>query len=1655
MHQRKQNHKKSRSPIPLLFRPIRTFFRRATRGLMRSLSRNMRGMDRRDRRRVAGFVLPTVTMVLLVVVLLSVAILFRSMERAKYAQYSRVDEATLQAATPALQRAKSKLQALFNDPTLPTRGTPTESALYTALSRSGAYTLPDEVPLEVRYDIDGGGIAEPDSSTPLEEWEKIQTAWKFPIDTDNDGLYDTWTLYGIYFRSPSRDADGNFNRERTPLDARTPPRSSTAALNSACASQGVGTLVGDLGWYSAGSNLKKSFFTYVANVPISQDDIDNLNSVYDSGDFQVKPGTSGFSALEYQQDLLRIPLNNSAVVYRDDLAFAPGGFPFRLNGRILTNSNLIVTQFAGLDFFLVSDPDSCYYTEENSKILVGGNLISGAIGGNADGNDVGVHLFQGVGNAPDTGEEITSGNDSTTSDVLDALDNALAFEERLDSAVAAAYADPNADLQAYFKIDDATQLENAVRTYFEDRTRRVPFAEVDFGDTAGNVALQGNLDPNENLRAQNAFIYPTNVDGTVDMGGSNNSVALERTRPPAQDPETVDTEPEIGNRILTGNALPAVWYNSITGEQGETQELDGVTWTGSAATRTRQSRIQELPDVGATGRDGFWERAAGIEPTTPFDNVGGLRVVTGAGVYDRINSFLPPPKLESNGTQVIVGTYDDPGTGDVEEYVVVWPDTMPMSVPDANGVKVFQNDGLYDATTFAPVDPPTGIGDAGDGNRWLSPGDTDYPADLRDPDAPLTKGDLKMRATVVYHYAANDDSNYTKEDEADQSAANYWSNVTQKPIACVSSYYDPSTSETAQNSSMSDNGIVYGPPTSTSADIGTLTAGTNGLLSGSGVAGQLATQANMVFPNGRFANETLRDALQKAANERTLSEQSAIDATLCSLGILGDVALGTAPSGLPNEAIYETSFLDAREIKQNEVTPAGNDYDMPLEYRQPLEVRATVLDLDQLRRSTIAQSTDGPSDGGNEYYLPYSGIIFASRDDALADSTGDSVYDSATDFILDPTRRPNGIMLVNGECLQRDTGGSCQPGGTVTEESITQEKGLTLATNLPVYVKGQFNLHTQEEFADNLADDWGNFYTRGNINTNFACRAGDPRLNGCNTGDDWRVANILSDAITVLSGDIDDQSTGFRFGYRNEGSFDLNYYEYVDPDGNDAQIGYDADGDGNIGTGEINSTAADARTPNGFQPYNSFAINGLSSGADFDGVTHDDADYRTTGATNSSYFNNFITPVQRRDTFSEYVMEMCLKPMVSACGPGDWVVGYDLDGDGDYNDTEREITLADLPSTLLDEEAIDAFDATQFDPSRLMAGTTAHPAKIADGQRFPRRVAFLRDTTNTNWIPVGISGVDDSAESDGAIECYLSSGSYNWNEGDDPDHACIVYSSSDRPRLQDNALWFQTNNGGNQNWGHDYPLWYDNPSNLTDNPLLVPVVQLDATTNTASGGATSAPTGGTRADQGTSWIAPAAGDTTFNFVVATGDNPSRPLPTNANIGEFNGGLPNLVRLLENWRDDELKILGSFIQAKRSEYATGPYFAWLTSAPKAFGGNNRYNIDSTGGKTPNFSQPERKWGFDVGLLSQSPDLFTSKLTNAPSEDEPDEFFREVNRNDKWIQTLLCAKETDSVPDPNDSTAPPIVTTTNAVGDPDPDSDKDSPRPSSFCKANTED
>ncbi|MBD1814812.1 hormogonium polysaccharide biosynthesis protein HpsA [Microcoleus vaginatus DQ-U2] len=1644
--------------IVSLLRRIAGVTRSGAKRLMRAMLQTLMAMGRRARLPMAGFVLPTVTMVLLVVILLTVAITLRSFDRANTARNVRVNQQVLAAATPALDRAKAKIQFMLDQ--TQGRGTPSDEDLYLMIGKpitggsvTDNYTFGDEKRLKLQYNLDGTGGISPDLSVNapnfnLETNESINTAWRYPVDTNNDGKFDTFTLYGIFFRTPPRDDAkasptlGEFLRPRKPLEARTPPMS-VAGLNPKCL-QGGGTaasLAGDSGWYRLDGKLKKSFFVYTVNVPITDSEATALGSNY-----QKFTGTSSISALEYQQDQIRIPIANNAVVYEDDLEISPGP-PLNLNGRVFTNSNLVVSGASddySIKLYQVSSPESCFYEQENSKIVVAGNVINGVSTDNDTKKIVDVHLFK-KGSLPAAGTrttfmaatkklEIKTSEESASNPTLDVLYNNEAYTKRLDLLVEAQMGQNGTNPETNDPLlvqqrPDTQDRKQALTEYFKQLTRKVPFAEVPLvgGDATAGYGLAWATPPGtppilgtqDTLRPVDKWSLPNPADTKINL-------KLDKLYATNPIPEPPTEEEFLGDRVVAGNNLPALRWDGA--KFINTPETVAAKWNpgDGGTTRERSPQVTKLADVGAIDRDGFWEGEAARNPENPLDGNGGLRVITGAGVYERKYSFLPPPSWVNSAGATVTGdtaTYDDPATPAIETFPVVWPDSMPMS-PLGQGSKVYNNSagGPFNAANWinwpgtvlptTPAQPPGGLPPQG-----LLPLTVTGSIDPNTPQ--YAKGDLRMRATVVYHYA-----------KAPLPALGEFNDT---PLACVSSYYDPSTASTARNLSTlaagtdvsgdttlgvrgtqvgSNNGVVYSASSIVAGRaIGPLNP-VNGLFPG-GTA--LAQQANLVFPDGRFVNPLLREALQVADTNRTLAEKAAIDSTNCALYILTNPTPET--TNIPHGAIREVAFLNAREIKaidRDDWTTNVNEaftlsspttvaqaakltgnYNLPLEEREPLEIRATRIDLNVLRQNK-------PS-GINEPLLPNSGIIYASRDDALPDrsfrpalaaggideSRSETV--SPTDSLLDPTRKPNGILLVNGQEL-----GRLPSPATPTVPDVVIEKGLTLASNLPVYIQGDFNLHSHQEFdpAGNLAS----FYDRTNLDKNFACRPKDPRLPGnCITGDTWRPANVLSDAVTLLS-------QNYRFGFRNEGDFDLR---------------------NNAG-----AAAVKPRKQQGFYS-NNFVTNGLSSEAfkatsgnlvNTGGTAVTDANYANTSnnpvPVNSSYFNNFVTPVQRRGTFTEYLMEVCTKIPVSACEDKDWYVN----------------PLATSP-----KRADTTITGADF---RAGAGTTATPP-APELQRFPRRVAFKRvDPNNTTTpdvrltsitapVPLGISGTGTTATvSDSTYQRTPNSLWFGTTATAGAN--TVTYGSGNYP--------FVFNQAQKDGSGADLPkLVSTPPANLTESsqPLLMPVLQIQTVTAAPTTPPTSLPAG-TGVVAATGWI-PKAVKTTSNMVVGSNDTPSRAIGNG--VGDSNGGVQNLTRFLESWSGMGSVIQGSFIQFNRSAYSTAPYIPILNpaapqqtapltklrslfdsspnppsttitytgGAPLPYYRTSNASVTISGttvGRLPFFTPPLRDWGFDVGLLSQPPDLFTRKFTTPPSIPTPAEYFREVTRDDDWVQTLMC-------------------------------------------------
>ncbi|MCH9056187.1 hormogonium polysaccharide biosynthesis protein HpsA [Synechococcus sp. PCC 6716] len=314
-----------------LIRSIRHLFYQLRLWLQRRLSpvlRQRRGRPLRFGR--AGFVLPTAIIVTLVLTLTVGALMLRTLNRTSQVAGERQDIQVLNAATPAIDRAKAKLEYLFTrEPRRPS-GVPGEARLQELMLNEGAnpdpYTLADEQ----RIDINGDGA--------------VDNAWVFQ-PTPNSIV-----AYSILMTRPN---DSQINQSDAAKAAALVTRNRALNISEAagqCASVG-GTAAGsaEAGWDSIGTaSLRKNF---------------QVNAFV----YENRNGGQALATLDFVQERELDRGNKWGAWFRNDLEIFPGP-AFRWNGAMHTEGSIFVGGGNNFTAYLVSSPNSCIYTRAASEI---------------------------------------------------------------------------------------------------------------------------------------------------------------------------------------------------------------------------------------------------------------------------------------------------------------------------------------------------------------------------------------------------------------------------------------------------------------------------------------------------------------------------------------------------------------------------------------------------------------------------------------------------------------------------------------------------------------------------------------------------------------------------------------------------------------------------------------------------------------------------------------------------------------------------------------------------------------------------------------------------------------------------------------------------------------------------------------------------------------------------------------------------------------------------------------------------------------------------------------------------------------------------------------------------------------------------------------
>ena len=347
--------------------------RLAVKQFMTALLRGLLLLRRPARLARSGYVLPTTALLVLMVLLTATALTYRAFTRSDQAITQREQQVIVNAATPAIDRAKAKIEFIFqNDPRFPS-GIPASDRLADLMANERAesinntdpdlarwtgytktippliedqdpYTLPDEE----RVDINGDG--------------ELDNAWKFETDIDGDGTINAANEIIVYsilvddigpedidpddaaavaLTNPDADAKADA------LVTRTGPLATTEPTD-AC-----GGALAEGGWQivTAGDNstLQKNFQVnvFVAN---------SLES------------NRTYEAMEFQQSRIAARASKWGAWFRYDLEIHPGP-DFKFNGAMHTDGNLVLN--GSYTPYMVSSFNSCVYTKEASEITLG------------------------------------------------------------------------------------------------------------------------------------------------------------------------------------------------------------------------------------------------------------------------------------------------------------------------------------------------------------------------------------------------------------------------------------------------------------------------------------------------------------------------------------------------------------------------------------------------------------------------------------------------------------------------------------------------------------------------------------------------------------------------------------------------------------------------------------------------------------------------------------------------------------------------------------------------------------------------------------------------------------------------------------------------------------------------------------------------------------------------------------------------------------------------------------------------------------------------------------------------------------------------------------------------------------------------------------
>lgn len=1223
--------------------------RRVLGGMVRWLLRVLLKIGQPPNWAKAGFVLPTTIMLLLIVTLTVGSISLRTLNRTGQTIGDRQQRVIYNAATPAIDRAKAKVEFMLDasqDERLPS-GIPGEKQLVGMMLNDERDLDPDAAQTFIvpRKEIpDAGGAMVDPYTFPDEERLDVNgdtlpdNAWVYPADTDGDTVNDALVAYSILYETPEtpgdlRDTtDDAVEARANALQVRNGPLSVIQPDDPICQNL-AGAPPIEVGWFTDAAAIRKNFQVNAYVLPILDDGAGNLT-----------PNNNGtVAALEFQQDRQYNKGNKWGAWFRNDLEVFPGP-QFNWNGAMHTEGNLIVggDQFTA---YLISSPSSCLYDRQSSEVTVAQKNVNGEepqftrfIGQTISGDVFGQGGAESRFHIYDVPDPITD-DEAELEDDNDSVQGADPEEFSLDPVILLTADDSvprgEIDFEANRDPDWVERLlanEQTGRIYNndQDRPRVDDFYRADnrFGPRprygrdvitepigspipAGNADLLANTAVDDNLGLDGYWERRARREGMRIMVGQRlelgNAFGWARdadplypwTAPDPVDPTFCSTPNDRCHeakqrRSLRDNLAAvqslAIYHSDFAANDGDFPKLCMAITAhpGTAETITASTTFPALPGtvpLALSDRDisffdgqgtNGWEYPAPAANATAFETAietvplsplsKALRNLAhfagdpsgGAPSFPPVQdtNVHPYPNLTMWGDfsmlrrifddELDAGTtYDDLSVAD-KTYLHTAACTVGMLANNIDSLNQYD----YIANTAILTTLNAAIATA---SEILADGDP-------------TNGEVEdTGARWRYYPIGGDGTVFTEADKA-AGAAEF------PPEAFFAALPDDQR-RLAQIVHLKEQ-IVRDRQYGFAPDLPTcnIPAGLPEVRKLCPVQAKFPA-LYYIFPseshlhNGNLPGglPPVLGAVQTGINEPYIEDDYIVNPLNPALGvnaaIVYQVVGATADdfTGVALQPTPEVSWLlpDGPAGGPNEITIDGVPTSVSLldkgifNGREAMNARLLDMDMDLLRANLVS--------AGGDSWLPSRSLVYAFREDSTREETivrpaaAGAACDSdaeiqtapclmdavtatptdppltadllispkAVDYYADPDRRVNGFRLVNGAEL-----------GRVGDDG----RGLSLVSDAPVYIQGDFNLHQLpgcdgadacqlEEFDQQLPADGrynvNQFYQgRTDLNINFARRGPDPNLGP----DLWRPTEILSDAVTILSDNFCDGS---------------------------------------------------------------------------------------------------------------------------------------------------------------------------------------------------------------------------------------------------------------------------------------------------------------------------------------------------------------------------------------------------------------------------------------------------------------------------------------------------------------------------------------------------